>query len=124
MDQIPKLCGLIPPIAVKNPISDIEKIGRNTSICSFFQKLEAISTLFPPKLPNMSPSLQSMEISYSDPKYDINISQNISTRRSKNLYELTVKMSKYKTKFVQMLEGSDDFRLPIHLQSKYQICYK
>ena len=33
------------------------------------------------------------------------------------------KMSKYTPKSVQLLEGSNDFPLPIHLQSKYQTCY-
>ena len=32
-------------------------------------------------------------------------------------------MSKYTPKSVQLLEGSEDFPLPIHLQSKYQTSY-
>ena len=32
-------------------------------------------------------------------------------------------MSKYTTKLVQLLEGSNDFPLPIHIQSKYQTYY-
>jgi hypothetical protein len=119
MIKLPKVDDLIPPTVVKNPIGDIEKTHRNTSICSFFEKLEARSTKFHPKLTNMSPSVESMESS-SEPKYDINTTQNISTRRSKKLYELREKMSKYTPKSVQLLEGSDDFPLPIHLQSKYQ----
>jgi hypothetical protein len=122
-DQLPKVDGLIPPTAVKNPIVDIKKTSRNTSICSFFEKLEARSTTFHPKFPNLSPSVGSMESSYSEPKYDINTTQNITTMRSKKLYELKAKMSKYTPKFVQLLEGSDDLPLPIHLQSKYQTCY-
>ena len=37
--RIPKYDSLIPPIAVKNLISDIEKACRNTSIVSFVEKL-------------------------------------------------------------------------------------
>jgi hypothetical protein len=121
-DRLPKVDGLIPPTMVKNPIGDIEKTCRNTSICSFFENLEARSTKFHPKLTNSSPSVESTKSS-SEPKYDINTTQNISTRRSKKLYELREKMSKYTPKFVQLLEGSDDFPLPIHLQSKYQTYY-
>jgi hypothetical protein len=95
----------------------------NTSICSFFENLEARPPMFHPKLANSSPSVDSIESSYSEPKYDINTTQNITTRRSKKLYELREKISKYTPKFVQLLEGSDDFPLPIHLQSKYQPCY-
>ena len=39
------------------------------------------------------------------------------------MYKLKAKMSKYTPKSVQSLEGSDDFPLPIHVQSKYQTCY-
>jgi hypothetical protein len=39
------------------------------------------------------------------------------------LYELRTKISKYTPKSVQLLEGSDDFPLPIHMQTKYQTCY-
>jgi hypothetical protein len=119
-DRLPKVDGLVPP--VKNPIGDIEKTRRSTSICSFFDKLKSISTKFHPKLANPSPSIQSMK-NYSEPKYDIDTTQNISTRRSEKLYELRVKLSKYTPNSVQLLEGSDDFLLPIHLQSKYQTCY-
>ena len=40
------------------------------------------------------------------------------------MYELREKMSKYTPKSVQFLEGSNDFPLPIHFQSKYQTSYK
>ena len=83
-----------------------------------FDKLEARSTKFHLQLTNPSPSVESTESS-SEPKGDINTTQNIPTRRSKNLYELKAKMSKYTSKSVQLLEGSNDFSLPIHLQSKY-----
>ena len=49
----------------------------------------------------------------SDPRYDINTTQNICTRRSIKLYELREKKSKYTPKLVQLLEGSDDFPLPM-----------
>ena len=39
------------------------------------------------------------------------------------LYELREKMSKYKPRAVQLLEGRYGFPLPIHLQSNYQTCY-
>jgi hypothetical protein len=39
------------------------------------------------------------------------------------LYELRETMSKYTPRSVQLLEGSDDFSLLVHLQSKYQTCY-
>ena len=39
------------------------------------------------------------------------------------MYELREKMSKYTPKSFQVLEGSDDFPLPVHLQSKYQTSY-
>ena len=39
------------------------------------------------------------------------------------MYELRAKISKYTPKSVQLLEGSNDFLIPIHLQSKYQTCY-
>jgi hypothetical protein len=54
-DRPPKVDGLIPPTVVKNLIGDIEKTRRNTSICSFFEKLEVKSTKFLPKLTNPSP---------------------------------------------------------------------
>jgi hypothetical protein len=104
---------------VNNPICDIEKTRRNTSICSFFEKLEGGSTTFRHKLVDLPPSIESTKSSYIDPKYDINTTQNITTRRSKKVYERRVKKSKYTPKFVQLLEGSVDFPLPIHLQSKY-----
>jgi hypothetical protein len=122
-DRLPKIDGLIHLSVVNNPIGDIEKTRRNTSMCSFFENLEAKSTTFPPKLTNLSPSIESTRSYYSDPKYDINTIQNITTRRSKTLYELREKMSKYTPKFIQLLEGSNDFPLPIHLQSKYQTSY-
>jgi hypothetical protein len=80
-DRLPKVDGLIPPTTVNNPIGNIEKIRRNTSICSFFENLEAKSNTFRSKLANLSPSIESMECSYSEPKYDINTTQNITTRR-------------------------------------------
>ena len=119
-DQLPRVDGLIPPTTVKNPIGDTKKTHMNISICSFFDKLEARSTKFHPNLTIPSPSFESTEIS-NEPKYDINTTQNICTRRSKNLYELREKMSKYTLKSVQLLQGSNDFPLPIHLQSKCQI---
>ena len=70
-DRLPKIDGLIPLTIVKNPIGDIEKTDRNTSIYSFLDKLEARSTKFHPKLTNLSPSVESTESS-SDPKCDIN----------------------------------------------------
>jgi hypothetical protein len=91
-------------------------------MCFFFEKLEARSTKFCLKLTNSSPSMDSMESS-NEPKYDINTTQNISTRRSKKLYELRAKMFKYTPKSIQLLEGSDDFPLPIHLLTKYQTYY-
>ena len=39
------------------------------------------------------------------------------------MYVLTTKMPKYTPKLVQFMEGSDDFPLPIHLQSKYPTSY-
>jgi hypothetical protein len=122
-DRLPKFDGLIPPTVVNNPIGDIEKTCRNTSICSLFENLEARSTTFHPKLANHLLFVESTESSYSEPKYDINTTQNITTRISKRLYELREKMSKYTPNSIQLLEGSDDFPLPIHLQSKYQTCY-
>jgi hypothetical protein len=80
-DQLPKVDGLIPPTTVNNPIGDIEKTCNNTSICSFFENLEAMKTTFHPKLAKSSPSIESTESSYSDTKYDINTIQNITTRR-------------------------------------------
>ena len=88
-DWIPKVDSLIPPTMVNNLIGDIEKTCR---ICSFFENLEAKSTKFCPKLTNPSPFVQSTESS-SEPKYDINSTQNISTRISKKLYELRAKFS-------------------------------
>ena len=39
------------------------------------------------------------------------------------MYELRAKMSKYTPQLAQLLEGSDDFPIPVHLQSKYQTSY-
>ena len=75
-----------------------------------------------PKLTNPSPYVHSTE-SYSDPKYDLNVTQPISTRRSKNLHELREKLSKYTLMFIQLLEGNDDFSLHVNFQSKYQTSY-
>ena len=72
------------------------------------------------KLMNPYVYVQSTEIS-SDPMSDINTTQNISTRISKNFHELRAKMSKYTPWSVQFLEGRNDFSLPMHLQTKYQI---
>jgi len=44
----------------------------------FFENLEAKSAIFCPKLTNLSPSIESIKSS-SEPKYDINTTQNIST---------------------------------------------
>ena len=85
-DQLPKLNNLL-PIAIKNLIGYIKDTHKNASICSIFYKLEGTSTKFHPKLTNVSPFVESMESS-SDTKYNINASQNISTRRSTKLYEL------------------------------------
>jgi hypothetical protein len=82
--RLRKVDGLILPTTVKNPIDDIEKTCRNTSICSFFYKLEAKSTNFHPKLTNPSPFVESTKSS-SEPKYDINTTQNIYTRISKKV---------------------------------------
>ena len=87
-----------------------------------FDKLEVRSTKFEPKLTNLSPYVESTESS-SEPKYDINTTQNTYTRRSKKSYELRAKMFKYTPKSVQLLEGRDDFPLPIYLQSKYKTFY-
>ena len=76
---------------VKDPIGDIEKTCRNTSICSFFENLKAMSTKLHPKLMNPSSSVESIESS-SEPKYDINTTQHISTRRSKMLYDMREKL--------------------------------
>lgn len=84
-DWLPKVDDLIPPTVVKKPINDIEKTCRNTfSMCSFFDQLEARSTKFHRKLTNVSPSFESTNSS-SEPNFDINTTQNMSTRRSKKL---------------------------------------
>ena len=75
-----------------------------------------------PKLKNPYACDQPTKIS-NDPKYDINGTQKISTRRFKKFHELREKLSKYTPRFVQLLEGSDDFSLPMNLQSKYQTSY-
>lgn len=121
-DILPKVDGLIPPTAVKDPIGIIEKTNKNTSIYYFFEKLEAKAIMFHPKLANLSPSVEPTKSS-SVPKYDINTTQNVSTRRSKKLYKLRAKMYNYTPRSVKLLEGRDDFSLPIHLQSKHQTCY-
>ena len=73
-DRLPKFDDLIPPTAVKNPIGDIKKTHMNISLCSFFEKLEARSTKFHPKLTNLSPSVEPIKSS-SEPKYDINTTE-------------------------------------------------
>ena len=60
----------------------------------FFKKLEAKTTMYHPKLTNTSGYVQSTKIS-SDPKYDLNVIQSISTTRYKKLHELREKISKY-----------------------------
>jgi hypothetical protein len=85
---------------VNNLIGDIEKKHRNTTICSFFENLEVRSTMFHPKLAKPSPSIDSMDIFYNETKYDINTTQNITTMRSKKLYELREKISKYTPKSI------------------------
>jgi hypothetical protein len=54
---------------------------------------------------------------------NVDTTENISTRRSKKLYEITVKMSKYTPRSFQLLEGSNEFSLLVHVYSKYQTCY-
>ena len=88
--HLPKVNGLLPPTVVKNTIGDIKKTYGNTSICSYFDKLEVISTKFHPKLTNPCPFFESTKSS-SETKYDINTTQNICARRSKKLYELRKK---------------------------------
>ena len=65
---------------------------------------------------------QSIESS-SDLKYDLNVTQPISTRISKKLHELREKLSKYTTMPIQLLEGSDDFSHLMNFQIKYQTSY-
>lgn len=62
-DRLPNVDNLIPSTTVKNPIGDIENTCRNTSICSFFDKLEVRSTKFHPKLINLSPYVESTKSS-------------------------------------------------------------
>ena len=59
----------------------------------------------------------------SDQKYDMNATQPISIRRSKNLHDLREKLYKYTLRFIQLLEGGDDFSLTVNFQSKYQTSY-
>ena len=70
------------------------KTRRNTSLCSVFENLEAKAIMFSPELTNPFAFVQSTESS-SNPKYDVNGTQNISTMRAKTLYGLREKMSKY-----------------------------
>ena len=51
-DRLPKVDSLIPLTTIKNPLGDIEKTCRNTSICSLFDKLQVQSSKFYPKLTN------------------------------------------------------------------------
>ena len=81
MISYPNLIGLILTTAVSYLACVIEKTHKNTSIDYCFEKMEAKSTTFYPKLTNMSPSIESTE-GPSEPKYDINTNQNISSRRS------------------------------------------
>jgi hypothetical protein len=78
--------------------------------------------MFHPRLTNLPPSVESTESS-SETKYDINTTQNISIGRSKKLFKLRTKMSKYTPRSIQLLEGIDDFFLHVHIQIKYQISY-
>jgi len=121
-DQLPKFCGLIPPTEVKDPIGNIETTHRNTFVCSFFEKLEVKSTMFHSKFTNLSPSIELTKNS-SKPKYDIDTTQNISTRIFKKLYTMRPKLSKYTPRLVQLLDDSDDFSPLVHMQGKYQTCY-
>ena len=58
-DRLPKVDNLLPLSVVKNPIGDIGKTHRDTSIFSFFDNLEARQTKFHPKFTNSSPSIKS-----------------------------------------------------------------
>jgi hypothetical protein len=58
-DQLPKFHGLAPPISIKDLIGSIEKTHRNTSICSYFEKLEAKSIVFCLKSTKSSPFVES-----------------------------------------------------------------
>jgi hypothetical protein len=70
--------------------------------------------MFHLKLTNPSRFVESTKIS-SEEKYDIHTNQNISTMRSKRLYELRATISKYTPRLVQLLDGSGDLSLPTHL---------
>ena len=89
----------------------------------FFEKVGSQKTMSHPKLTNPSAYVHSTKIS-CDPKYAMNATQHISTRRSKKLHELREKLSKYTPRPVQLLNSSDGFSLPLNLQSKYQTSYK
>ena len=121
-ERLPKVDDPVPPTMVKNPIGGIEKTHRSTTICSFSWNLEAISIKFHPNLKKPSICVELNE-SYHEIKYDFNTTQNISMKRSKNLYEVREKISKYTPRLVQLFEVSDDLPLPVHLQSKYQKWY-
>jgi hypothetical protein len=84
----------------------------------FFLILKTKSTMFHPKLTNVTPFVESKNIS-SKPKYDIITTQDISTRRFKTLYEMREKHSKHIKRSVQFLEGSNDLSLPSHMKNKY-----
>jgi len=64
--------------------------------------LEDRSTMFHLKLTNLPPYIDSTKSS-SEPKYDMNTTQKTSTGRSKKLYELSEKMSKYTSRSIQLL---------------------
>jgi len=64
--QLSKVDGLIPPTTVNDIIGDIQKIHRNTSICSIFLNLEAKPIMVGPKLTNPSHFVESK--SSSEPK--------------------------------------------------------
>ena len=51
--------GLIPLALVKYPMGDIEKTHRNSSSCSFFENLEAKTTMSRPKFTNPFSYVQS-----------------------------------------------------------------
>jgi len=64
-----------------------------------FLKFETKQIVFHLKSTNLRPSIEWTKIS-RDPKYDINTTQNISTSKSKKLYELRETMSKYTPKSI------------------------
>jgi hypothetical protein len=59
--------------------------------------------------------------SSSDPKYDIDTTQNISSSRSKKLYEVRTTISKYTPRSFQLLESSRDWATKSFSDPKYDI---